>query len=429
MTDIHTQFIDLSQLRIGMFVYLDVGWMDHPFPVSNFKISSQSQIDTIRSLGIDRIRYAPEKSTPEQLPEKTVVAASTSATATETETPQATQARHRKALLASQQASLQICERQFSHAAQTFKQVTEVIHAQPTLAKELAEQLIQGFLGQILGEDEAAIRLLSEKAGERTSLHSINVTVISLLLGKALHLSKTDMLDLGIGALLHDIGKIELPDRLRWQDDHFTSSERQLYHEHVLHGVSLARKMGLSPNAMLLIAQHHEHTDASGYPGHIPGEKIAPISRIVALVNQYDNLCNSANPALSVTPHEALSQIFTQYKARFHLPTLTAFIRMMGIYPPGSVVQLTDDRYAMVVSVNSARPIKPKVVIHNPSIPREEALVINLEHEQQLGIRRSLKPLQLPKAAYDYLSPRKRLCYFFERGLEMDAGAADGGVM
>jgi hypothetical protein len=65
MTDIHTQFIDTSQLRIGMFVYLDMGWMEHPFPVSNFRISHQEQIDKIRSLGLERIRYAPAKSDPE----------------------------------------------------------------------------------------------------------------------------------------------------------------------------------------------------------------------------------------------------------------------------------------------------------------------------------------------------------------------------
>jgi hypothetical protein len=68
MTDIHTQFIELSELRIGMYVYLDVGWMDHPFPISNFKISTQEQIDTIRSLGIERIRYAPIKALPPMRP-------------------------------------------------------------------------------------------------------------------------------------------------------------------------------------------------------------------------------------------------------------------------------------------------------------------------------------------------------------------------
>lgn len=426
MTDIHTQFIELSQLRIGMFVYLDVGWMDHPFPVSNFKISSQSQIDTIRSLGLERIRFAPDKSTPEQ--DSRLAEQAVNKEISEAEDSDAYAARQRRELLASQQASLQVCERQFSHAAQTFKQVTEIVHSQPAQAKQLIEQLIQGFLGELLGEDEAAIRLLSEKAGEKTSLHSINATVISLLLGRALHLNKSDMLDLGIASMLHDIGKAELPDRLRWQDEHFNHAERQLYQEHVLHSLNLARRMGLSANVLLAIAQHHEHADGSGYPSHVQGDKLGPISRIVAMVNHYDNLCNPANPAFSVTPHEALSQMFTQHKTFFHAPTLTAFIRMMGIYPPGSVVQLTDERYAMVVSVNSARPIKPKVVIHNPAIPRDEALVINLEHESDLCIHRSLKPLQLPKAAYDYLSPRKRLCYFFERCLEaeppVEAGAA-----
>ncbi|WP_423709520.1 HD-GYP domain-containing protein [Undibacterium sp. WLX3042] len=415
MTDTHTQFIELSELRIGMYVYLDVGWMDHPFPISNFKISSQEQIDTIRSLGIERIRYAPDKSSVTDTTD-TITPAETVSAVTETSTEYAL--RRRRALLAGQAASLQVCERQFNHAAQTYKQVTEQVHAQPGLAKQLVEQLIQGFLGQILSEDEAAIRLLSEKAGEKTSLHSINVTVISLLLGKAMGLNKTEMLNLGVGALMHDIGKIELPDRVRWIDEHFSAPEKLAYQEHVVHSVNLARKMDLAPNAMLLMAQHHEHYDSSGYPSRIPGEKMSPLSRIVALVNQYDNLCNPPNPALALTPHEALSQIFTKFKTRFHAPTLTTFIRMMGIYPPGSVVQLSDDRYALVVSVNSARPIKPKVIIHDSSIDRDEALVINLEHEQQLCIHRSLKPLQLPKSAYDYLSPRKRLCYFFERGLE-----------
>lgn len=424
MTDIHTQFIDVAQLRIGMFVYLDMGWMDHPFPVSSFEIRSEEQLATLRSLGVDRIRYAPGKSSADPAA-LAPVAATVQAAGVPAESPKAHEARLRREMLADQQTRLLVCERQFGAASQTFKHIADIAHAQPELAKEQAETLIQGFLSGVLDEDEAAIRLLSEKAGERTSLHSINVTIISLLLGKALGLSKPEMLELGIGALLHDIGKMELPDRLRWQDDHFNSAERQLYQGHVLHGVNLARKMQLSAGATLAIAQHHEYIDGSGYPAHITGEKLPALSCIVALVNRYDNLCNPGNPAITITPHEALSQIFTQNKAQFQASHLTAFIRMMGIYPPGSVVQLTDERYALVVSVNSARPIKPRIVIYEREIPRDDALVINLEHENQLGIRRSLKPMQLPKAAYDYLSPRKRLCYFFERAMELPlAGSA-----
>jgi len=91
---------------------------------------------------------------------------------------------------------------------------------------------------------------------------------------------------------------------------------------------------------------------------------------------------------------------------------------MMGVYPPGSVVQLVNDRYAIVVSVNSSRPLRPRVIVHDPAIPKEQALILDLETVPELGIRRSLKPTQLPREALDYLSPRKRICYFFERAVD-----------
>jgi hypothetical protein len=93
---------------------------------------------------------------------------------------------------------------------------------------------------------------------------------------------------------------------------------------------------------------------------------------------------------------------------------LNAFIRMMGVYPAGSVVQLTDDRFALVVSVNSTRPLKPRVLVHDPAVPRDEALHLDLESMPNLGIRRSIRAAQLPPAALDYLAPRQRVAWFFE---------------
>jgi hypothetical protein len=137
-------------------------------------------------------------------------------------------------------------------------------------------------------------------------------------------------------------------------------------------------------------------------------------ARIVALVNRYDNLCNPPVLGLAHTPHEALSLLFAQAKSQFDAGMLNAFIRMMGVYPAGSVVQLTDDRYALVMSVNSTRPLKPNVLVHDPALPRDEALHLNLMGTPDLGIRRSLKPAQLPADARDYLAPRPRVAYFFE---------------
>jgi hypothetical protein len=97
---------------------------------------------------------------------------------------------------------------------------------------------------------------------------------------------------------------------------------------------------------------------------------------------------------------------------------LGGFIRMMGVYPPGSVVQLNDERYAMVVSVNSSRPLKPRIIVFDAKVPKHEALMLDLETAPDLSIKRSLKPAALPRAALDYLSPRQRMCYFFERAVD-----------
>jgi hypothetical protein len=137
-------------------------------------------------------------------------------------------------------------------------------------------------------------------------------------------------------------------------------------------------------------------------------------ARIVAIVNRYDNLCNppARNPAL--TPHEAVATLFAQGRTRYDAAVLGTFIRMTGVYPAGSLVQLTDDRYAMVVGVNSSRPLKPRVLVHDPHLPKSEALVLNLEHARDIGIRRSLAPAKMPSAALDYLDPRPRVAYYFE---------------
>lgn len=433
MGDSQTQLIDVSLLRVGMYVHLDIGWMDHPFSLNSFRIQAQEQIDVIRSLGIERIRYAPDKSDPESIlpgiPAEEATPGELEQPPSDAEpephtaiAPPAQAAKQwRRDILAKQHTSLQVCERQFAGATRAYKQIAESVHGRPEASREQAESLIHGFVSEILGDHEACIRLLSEKAGDKGSLHSVNVTVISLLLGRAAGLGEEEMLQLGVGALLHDIGKSELPARLRRNDDDFLDAERQIYREHVAHGIALAGRMGLPENAILAIAQHHEFEDGSGYPGRIKGDAISPLGRIVAIVNHYDNLCNPFNPARALTPHEALSLMFTQMKSKFYATTMAQFIRMMGVYPPGSVVQLTDQRYALVVSVNSTRPLRPHIAIHDPQVPRDETIVVDLETEPDIGIRRSLKPLQLPRSAYDYLSPRKRMCYFFERAVEVES--------
>jgi putative nucleotidyltransferase with HDIG domain len=272
----------------------------------------------------------------------------------------------------------------------------------------------------MLGERDLCIRLLSDAASDKPSAHALNVTLISMLMGRTFGLAAADMIDLGVGSLMHDIGKLDLPDRVRHREEHFSAAEQRLYEEHVAMGMVQARKMGLSAGASLVIAQHHEHADGSGFPLKLNTDRMSALARIVALVNRYDNLCNPNITAKAMTPHESLSMLFAQSKSKFDTAILGAFIKMMGVYPPGSTVQLTDDRYALVVSVNSSRPLKPRVLVHEPKVPSDEALILDLERTEGLGIRRSLRPQQLPPNTLAYLSPRPRVAYFFEPVRESD---------
>jgi putative nucleotidyltransferase with HDIG domain len=272
----------------------------------------------------------------------------------------------------------------------------------------------------MVGEQDLCIRMLTEGAGDKASMHAMNVGIISLLMGRCFGFGDEEMQDLGVGALLHDIGKIEMPVRLRHREDNFSPNEVRAYEEHVEMGLAQARRMGLGAGAMTVIGQHHEHADGSGFPAKLNSDRMTMAARIVALVNRYDNMCNPHLLAKALTPHESLSLLFAQGRAKFDTSILGAFIKMMGVYPPGSTVQLTDDRYALVVAVNSARPLKPNVIVHDPATPRADALVLDLEKAGGVGIRRSVRPQQLPPTALDYLSPGPRVTYFFEPSAPVD---------
>ena len=405
--------IDVSQLKVGMFIHLDLGWMAHPFPLSSFKLNSEEQLLILRRLGLSQVRWSPGKSelqmdaTP--LPAAASVATDLSTVSSEDLAREA----HRRAL-AAQRAALLLCERQYGEAAGAFRAVMELVPKDPRGGHGQISALAAALLDKMLVEGDLNIRLLNEGAGDRSTAHALNVSIISLLLGRAFGLNREEMLELAIGALLHDVGKLEVLARLRHREDSFTGPEMQMYQQHVAKGVAIAQGMGLAPGPLLIIAQHHENADGSGFPQRINMDKMSAGARIVALVNRFDGLCNPMLASKAMTPHEALSLMFAQGRNRFDATMLNAFIRMMGVYPPGSAVQLTDDRYALVVAVNSSRPLKPRVMVHDPKVPREEALVLNLEDQPDLGIRRSIKAQQLPRASMDYLSPRTRIAYFFE---------------
>ena len=411
-----------------MFIQLDMSWVKHPFPSNSFRLTSAAQIDTLRDLGLKSVRYVPSKSVLQSgliagdellsnqaavepvAAEAAVIAAAIPAIA---DGDGLAAAKDRELLLLAQHLVLAHCEQRFSAAIGSYRQLAQAAELDAAQASATSVTLVTDCIAQLLPHPEVAIHLLLEGAGERNALHSVNVMVLCLLMGKVQGMDAAALQQLGLAALLHDLGKLNLPTYLAQPAPHWTKRDRERFEGHVGASVVLAERMQLSSAVLTAIAQHHERADGTGFPLHLLGEDMAAAGKVLALVNRYDNLCNPPISADALTPHEALSVIFAQFQAHFDPVVLNSFIRMLGVYPPGSFVQLLDDSYALVVSVNASRPLRPGVIVYQPHVPRQQALVLQLESVPAQGIRRSLRPAQLPREALAYLSPRQRISYFF----------------
>ena len=445
--------IAVEELHVGMYIQLEGGWLSHPFPLSSFRIATLDQIETLRGLGLSRVRWVPEKSdlpagaadgkatsaeaSPASSMGRTAAAEDRTATAAATSTKSATAVgpitpqthaagQQREQWLATQREAALRCERQYGEAAVAWRAMNDEVVAAPQQAGRTGLALTRAMLDKMLGSDEIGIRLIGGGA-DRAAAHALNVTVVSLLIGRTLNLGEAEMTDLGVGALLHDVGKLDVAERLRHEEQGFTAAEIAAYRDHVAKGVAHGQRMLLAPGALAVLAQHHEHADGSGFPHKFSADRMAIAARIVAIVNRYDNLCNPGSRTIALTPHEAVAMLFAQGRARYDAPVLNAFIRMMGVYPTGSLVQLTDDRFALVVGVNSNRPLKPRVLVHGTpraAVARgrcaaqppasSDAELLDLETTPDLGIRRSLAAAKLPPAALQALDPRPRVSYYFE---------------
>lgn len=410
-----TQEIAPEQLCIGLYVHLDLPWSAHPFTFSSFKIKDLAQIATLQSLGLERIRYSPAKSdcAPLALPPRTTEPAAPPATAL-TDDPALKLKRERLERMAAHHAKVAQCERELLSSGRAVKSITQNLFAKPKEAYAEASELISGLAASMLVDADVAIQLMADKVGgEDVYHHSLNVAILSMVLARELKAPPAAMQVLGLGALLHDIGKADLPERVVRKSTPLTAAEAVVYQMHCEKGVAIAQSMGVGPEVRAIIEQHHECSDGSGYPKRLSGGQLGLLVRVVALVNAYDNLVNPIDPRRALTPHEAMSVIYGQRRAQFDNLVLTTFVRSVGIYPPGTVVNLSNGTLGMVLSVNSSRPLKPTVLVYDPAIPKDGAIVVNLEEEPEVSVANTVKPADLPAEIFDYLSPRRRTTYFF----------------
>ncbi len=407
-------FVKPSQLCVGLFIHLDLTWTHHPFAFSSFKIKDLEQIRLIQGLGLRRIRYAPEKS------DCAPILASTKADETQPQKPpQAEDPAYiaKRAMverLVGQEKKVKECEREFLAASRNIKAMNQNIFSAPEQVREQATKLVNNIASSLLGESDVAVHLISDAVGgDDVYSHALNVTLLSMIIAKEMKLSADDIKIIGLGALFHDVGKTEIPVKIKTKLDPLTRAEAAIMQEHCKLGVAIGRQLELPLESILVIVQHHERIDGSGYPGQLLQDKLSVHSRIVAIAEAFDEMCNPVNPLNALTPHEALSIIYAQQRAQFDAAVTSTLVRCLGVYPPGTIVQLSNGVIGTVVSVNTSRPLKPVVLIYDPAMPKEEAILVDLSAEPDVSVSKTFKPRQLTVAAFEFLAPGRRTSYYF----------------
>ncbi len=228
-----------------------------------------------------------------------------------------------------------------------------------------AKKIVGQMTESVIRNPDALIWLTHlKKKHEYTALHSLRVCILALTLGRHLGYEPEKLQILGIGALLHDIGKLRVPIEILDKPESLTQAEFEIMKQHVPNGLKILENAGGIPAAALeVVGRHHERYSGSGYAFGLSGDTIGEFGLISAIVDTYDAITSDRSYHLSLSAADALKIIYEGRQRAYH-PWLTEqFIQCMGIFPIGSIVELSTGSIGVVISANRARRLRPRVAL------------------------------------------------------------------
>ncbi len=276
----------------------------------------------------------------------------------------------------------------------------------------LTEKVVDNMVESVIRNPDALVCLSQLKdVSEYTALHSVRTCVLALTFGRHLVLSKDELKILGVGALLHDIGMAKLPATILDKPGGLTVEEFELMTQHVPWGLEILKQSGgVPPAALEILEQHHERHDGSGYVRKLKGDLIGYVGAICAIVDVYDAITSQRVYRGPVSADDALKRMYEWRHKDFHAELVEEFIKCMGIYPIGSLVELSTGGVGVVITINRARRLKPKVVLLLTANkkPLSRKVITDLaEHRDGLGREYKIKRV-LPAGTYS-INPMEHL--------------------
>jgi putative nucleotidyltransferase with HDIG domain len=225
-------------------------------------------------------------------------------------------------------------------------------------------------------------------------VHSVNSAILALAIGELMKLPPHRMIELGVAALLHDIGMLKLPDSVYLKEEALTDKEFQLVRAHTTLGYKILKGFSVAEEIALAAEEHHERLDGSGYPKGLSGDKISLYSRIVAVVCSYDAMTFRRLFKYQSDPHSGVMELLKDRNTRYDEKVIRSLIVCLSAYPLGSLVLLSDESIGRVTKTNPESPRFPfvQVIADKEGKRIEEPVVLKTVETDGVSIQRCFTP-------------------------------------
>ncbi|MFQ1656616.1 HD-GYP domain-containing protein [Aeromonas veronii] len=402
----------IEQLRVGHYIHLPTGWTNHPFMFNTFKIKDQQQLDILRHLDLTLLMVDPDKS---DLPIEPLLRGDIPDAGPDLD--------ELEELIASGpppfdekafRRSMRAADKAFGQSMSELRDALGALNLKPDEGLANTAQIVRNAAFTLSQhEGPLGLHLIRSPHTDILLQHSLNVAFIAMLMARELGMNPIELEETGLAGLIHDIGELKIPSQITQKRGDLNKAEQNFLNMHPQYGFDMLTQLNaFEPKIRQVAHLHHERLDGSGYPLGIKGGEIPPLARLIGLVDFYDELLHPRNSGNPAAPSQAISQLYKLSQKKFDQNLVKLLVKVLGVYPPGSLVKLSDESIALVLSTEPTMPLKPKILPYIKAQRPEAVAMIDLREDERI-ITGVLKQEELDEGQRQFFNLTRRFCYYF----------------
>jgi len=364
--------VSTANLKVGMYISkLDRPWMQTPFLIQGFFIKDQAEISKL-------VEYCEYVFIDTELGEQAEMYIDSAPSAPGNQLKQRLSSNQqvenildsgrRTIIYTDTKSTLEELPEARTAMGQATDRIARIVEhdiRNGKLDKAAVKEAVEPIVDSVVRNSDAFLWLSKMQDHDAYSYeHSVQNCALGIIFGRHIGLNKQGLNTLAMGLLLMDIGKIRLPKALLTKSTPLTEDETKVMQKHVAYSVEILRKSeGISEHIINIALTHHERYDGSGYPNGLIGTQTPAYGRMAAIIDCYDAMITSTPYRKAISEHKALQNLFNLSGKLFQTELVEQFIQCMGVYPTGSLVELSSGAVGAILSQNARQKMKPKILL------------------------------------------------------------------